>query len=314
MKITTLAVAALLCSATLPAYAHNGMMHESADKKWTLGYAYEKMHMEDMRDGTSDLSNAEVFARGFMMTPTEMNMAMHMFHVGYQLNHRLAFMAMLDYRDNDMTMIDNMGMTSKMKSDGLGDLNLSGDYQLLKSTNSELNATLGLSVPTGSIDEKSAAGNRLPYMMQLGSGTWDPMIGLAYNYQLQSWTFGIGGNAVFRFGENDNGYRLGNEYRISLSAERLLSSYFTTQLRLDGTSTGEIEGIDTSLMRGMSPENHGEFYGGERIDAVMGLKFHPPALGGSGLLAEVGLPLYQHANGPQLERDYRFKLGGHFAF
>ncbi|HCM84145.1 MAG TPA: transporter [Alphaproteobacteria bacterium] len=314
MKISTLAVAALLCSAAFPAHAHNGMTHQSTDKKWTLGYTYEKMHMEDMRDGSNDLSNAEVFARGFMMTQTEMNMAMHMLHAGYQPNHRLAFMAMLDYRDNDMTMIDNMGMTSTMKSNGIGDLKLSGDYQLLKGANSGLNATLGLSAPTGSIDEKSNTGARLPYMMQLGSGTWDPMIGLAYNYQYRSWAFGIGGNAVLRFGENDNGYRLGNEYRISLSAARPLSSYFTAQFRLDGTSTGEIEGMDASLMRGMSPENHGEFYGGERIDAVMGLKFHPPALGGSGLLAEVGLPLHQRANGPQLEQDYRFKLGGHFAF
>lgn len=314
MKKTMLAAALLLCSAAIPAHAaHNGAGHGSADKKWSLGYSFEQMHMEDMRDGTDNLSNAEIFARGFMMTQTEMTMDMHMFHAAYQPNHRLAFMAMLDYRDNDMTMVDNMGAISTMQSDGFGDLKLSGDYQLLKGTNSGLAVTLGLSLPTGSIDEKDTGG-RLPYMMQLGSGTWDPMLGIAYHYQYRSWRFGIAGNTVLRFGENDNDYRLGNEYHLSLSAQRLLGQYFTGAVRLDGQSTGEIEGRDPGLTLGMSPENHGEFYGGERVDAVFALQFHPAMFGGGNLSTEFGVPLYQHTNGPQLEQDYRFKLGGHFAF
>ncbi len=312
MKQTTLLVAALLCSATIPAQAHNSMTHQSANKKWSLGYSYENMKMEGMRDGTRDLSNADVFAQGFMMTPTEMTMQMHMFHAGYQMNHRLAFMAMLPYHVNHMDMIDNMGMTSSMKSSGLGDFSLSGQYGLWKSERSGVNVTLGLSLPTGSIDEGSG-GTRYSYAMQLGSGTWDPMVGIGYYRQYQSWRLGADISTTLRFGENDNGYRLGNAYKLSLSAARALGSYFTGTVRLDGSSTDDVHGSDTQLMTGMSPENRGDFYGGERIDGVVALQFHPSALPGN-LSAEFGLPLYQHTNGPQLEQDYRFKLGGHFTF
>lgn len=314
----TMIMAALCSLLTTGVYAHDGVMHDMDTNtaqmgKFSLGYSYEFMKMDGMRDGTDELSPAQVRARGFMMSPIDMDMQMHMFHLGYQANHRLALMAMLSYLDNEMTMENGASVRSKMKSDGFGDLTLSGRYELLKEANSMFGMTAGLSIPTGSIDEKNTAGVRLPYMMQLGSGTWDPMIGMDYSYHYGSWVLGINANAVFRLRDNTNNYHLGNEYHMSLSASHPLGENFTGQLRLDGKNTGEIEGRDTSLALGMSPANRADFYGGQRVDAVMGISFNPgqiPAV----LNAEFGLPIYEYTNGPRLETDYRFKLGAHFMF
>lgn len=304
----TIMVAALCSLLATGAYAHDGMQHQSADKKWSFGYSYEFSRMKDVMDGSDDLETEDVIARGFMMAPIDMDMQMHMFHMGYQPSHRLAFMAMLPYINNDMTMENAMGVRSKMKSDGFGDIALSGDYLLWQNQADQVHVEFGLSMPTGSIDEKSSAGVRLPYAMQLGSGTWDPMLGISYAHQYHNWTFGAAAHATFRIGENDNNYSLGNVYGLSLSTARALGHGLTASFALDGHSTGEIQGRDSALALGMSPLNRGDFYGGQGVDGVFALAFAPEATSVN-FSAELGLPIYDHSNGPQLDEAYHFKLG-----
>ena len=49
--------------------------------------------------------------------------------------------------------------------------------------------SLGLSAPTGSIDEKSGA-NTVGYGMQLGSGTWDFHPAITYLGQTENYSYG----------------------------------------------------------------------------------------------------------------------------
>ena len=84
-----------------------------------------------------------------MMVPTEMTMDMHMFGTMHAISDQWTLMCMLNYLDNEMTMINRMGVTSKMKTSGLGDLKIGGLYDLARwEDGRRAHLSLGFSAPT----------------------------------------------------------------------------------------------------------------------------------------------------------------------
>jgi hypothetical protein len=78
-----------------------------------------------------------------------------------------------------------------MSTGGLGDTEVRGAYKV----NEVLTASLGLSLPTGSVEETVTSMRktfRAPYDMQLGSGTFDLKPALTYN--------ALSGDALWNWG------------------------------------------------------------------------------------------------------------------
>lgn len=316
--------------ATFPdSHAPIGVMgdHTHKEGEWMLSYRYNRMEMKGNRDGTHRASNDQVL-NSFMVTPLDMSMQMHMFNLMYGATDNLTVMAMLPYMQKSMHHINRMGRAFETESEGLGDIKLNGTYTLL---DTEVDSTfhrsphklllnLGASLPTGSITERAntPAGNnqKLPYPMQLGSGTVDPLLGLTYLNNHQDWSLGAELNTILRFGENNEGYRLGNEYTSTAWIARNVNKYASVSFRLEGNIWGNIHGQDNDLNPMMAPTARTDLRGGERIDALVGINLYQPEgkLAGNRLAAEFGMPIYQHLNGPQLETDYRFTLAWQLAF
>jgi len=139
------------------------------------------------------------------------------------------------------------------------------------------------------------------------------VLGISYQHQYYKWRFAAAADATLRIGENDNGYSLGNVYGLSLSATRDLGYGLSAKFGLDGHITGEIDGRDTSLALGTSPLNRADYYGGRGVDGILALAFNPEKLP-INFSAEVGLPIYDHTNGPQLDEEYHFRLGAGLSF
>jgi len=301
--------------------------HNHKQGKWMSAYRYSGMKMEGNRSGTDNISTDEVLD-DFMVAPLKMNMDMHMFGLMYGATDKLTLMGMVPYVQKSMSLVNRMDVNFKTKTEGLSDIKLSGLYTVFESeTDASLHhgrqkllLNLGASLPTGSITERgdTPAGNnqKLPYPMQLGSGTVDPLIGLTYIHKYDDWSWGAQGNLILRIGKNDQGYRLGNEFSATTWIARNLNHYSSLSFRLEGKSWGDINGEDDDLNPMMVPTARTDLRGGERVDALIGLNLIAPqeALAGHRLAAEFGLPVYQNLDGPQMETDYRFTLGWQWAF
>jgi len=142
--------------------------------EWMVSYRFMTMEMEGLLDGSNDISASDAnttYGYNKMMLPKSMTMDMHMFGAMHAISDKWTLMCMLHYLDNEMTMQgSSMG---KMESNGIGDLKIAGLYDLARwDSGRRIHLNIGLSLPTGSIDEKSG-NNTLGYGMQLGSGTWD---------------------------------------------------------------------------------------------------------------------------------------------
>lgn len=331
----------------MPAHSHMqpppiGVMgaHTMAKGHVMLMYTPMFMKMDGSRIGTRRVSPEEIVttvpnrfgpAPTLRIAPEEMSMEMHMFSAMYGITDSISVMLMSSYVEKRMTMITFAGMTGANRlavtegsTEGIGDTTVALAFKLWQGHGHRINGTLGVSIPTGSIEEtgRMTMPNgmmmemRSAYGMQLGSGTYDLVPSLTYlgNAGRLGWGAQVKARVALE-DENDEGYRWGNLYEATAWLSYKLTDGLSGTARLAASTQDEIHGQDPNI-GGPFQGTYPEFYGGERIEAFLGLNGHIPL--GHGTMArigiEAGVPLYQNLNGPQLERDWSlaFTAGLHF--
>ena len=307
-------------------------MHEMGE--WMVSYRYMTMGMENLLKGsasvTQDSQLGTTSVGDFEMVPTKMKMDMHMFGVMHAISDKWTIMGMINYLDNEMDMMMHFmemgGMTMRhdhemaAESSGLGDLKLVGLYDLAKwDEGRRIHLNVGLSIPTGSIGEKSGT-NTLGYGMQLGSGTWDFHPAITYLGQTESYSYGAQLGGILRIGENDQDYTLGNKFCASLWGARIITDSLSASAKLDYSSQDEVDGSDSRLdarnMMMPSPGFNPTSQGRDLSTFGLGLNyyFQEGGLSGHRLAAEWQTPIDQKVNGVQLELDSVWTLGWQYAW
>jgi len=290
-----------------------GIHHTHPKGEWMIGYHYMRMNMEGNLDGTSDVSVPEIFAEGFMVAPTSMWMEMHMIHGMYGLTDKLTLMIVLPFERKSMDHVRAMGLGQfTTTSGGISDLEFTALYSLWRTDRHRLIGGLTITAPTGSIDVRGFVpgmmGNpvRLPYPMQLGSGTWDFIPELTYIGQVPKWQWGANVGGTLRAGTNDNNYTLGNAYEVMAWGARKLTDWSSLNVRLKWSQWFNIDGADPQLNPMMVPTADPNRRAGRRLDFLAGLSVFTGSgkLEGLRLTVDGGTPIYQSLDGPQLETDW----------
>ena len=313
------------CDASRPdSHAPIGVMgdHTHAKGETMLSYRYMYMPMEQNYDGDSTISDRRVIApggAGYMVTPTRMEMEMHMFGVMHAPTDRLTLMLMAPFTFSSMDHLRRDGRRFTTESEGWGDISLTGLVKVYESGRQHIHLNLGVSAPTGSIDEKDFVPGpgvtQLPYPMQLGSGTWDLLPGITYLGRGEQFSWGAQLRGAIRLDENDNGYTKGNSATATAWVARQLCDWSSASLRVTGSTWDNYDGRDRELKLGAAvvPTADPDLRGGTRIDLGLGLNFKLP-LEGHRLAVEAALPVYQDLDGPQLGAEWMLTAGWQFAF
>jgi hypothetical protein len=291
--------------------------HTHLQGEWMLGYRYMFMKMEGDRSGTERVSHEEVL-QVYPVAHTKMTMDMHMLELMFAPRDELTLMAMLPYKHMTMDHINRAGVRYTTVSKGLGDLSLMALYTLRGEVRKKENRLLlnaGLSIPTGSINKRDDTPTRrnakLEYPMQLGSGTLDLMPGLTYLAESETWSWGAQAIATIRLGKNDNGYRFGNEHRLTAWGVYKVSDWFGPSVRLMWQRWGNVHGADPELDPATNAAFDPRRQKGRRLDLFLGANLYAPRgkLKGHRLTIEGGRPVYQSLKGPQLETDWTWSIG-----
>ena len=324
------------------AHAPIGVMgdHTHARGEIMLSYRYMHMDMSGNRTGTKDLSASEIattVANPFFgapmqpptlrVVPTSMTMDMHMVGAMYAPTDRLTLMAMFHYLDKEMdhttfagAVGDTVLGTFTTRTKGMGDTRLAGLLDFAGGNDYRFHLTLGLSLPTGDIEETDQilAPNgmqpspRLPYPMQLGSGTYDLIVGLTFAEEWARFGWGSQWQSLVRLGENDEDYTLGDEHQLTVWSSYLLSEFVSVSARASYLHRGSIDGADPLIVAPVQtadPSNHGL----DRVDVAAGVNWLLPGQKNR-LSLELSTPVYQDLDGPQLETDWTLALGYQLVF
>jgi len=281
--------------------------HVMPEGNWMLSYRLMSMTMEGNRTGTDRVATP---LPGYMVSPLSMDMDMHMLGGMYGYSDDVTIMVMAPFISNEMDMLMNMSSTTFSRdSSGVGDVKLSATYKF-GGNGSVLNA--GLSLPTGSIDEKTQSPMmgggimQMPYPMQLGSGTFDLLLGATHVSGGHDMTWGVQGMATIRTGDNDNGYTLGNVINLNAWVSKSLTDTLAGSFRLNARDTDNIDGADPQINASMAPTGDPNLRGGTRVDAVVGIN---ASFGIHTIGLEYAVPVHQDLDGPQLETDSVITLG-----
>ena len=311
--------------------------HEAGE--FMFSYRRMTMSMAGNADGSTRLSTetiATTVPNRFFGTPgqpptlrvvpTNMTMDMDMLGMMYAPSDRVTLMGMIQHVSKEMDHTTFMGPagttvlgTFKTKSSGLGDTSVAALVRLREDDDSRLHLTAGVSIPTGDTDATDTAlaptgmtpTLRLPYPMQLGSGTYDLIGGLTYTRFFDASSWGTQWRSLIRTGDNDEGYTLGDEHRVTAWYSRLINSNVSWSARLAWFDRGNVDGIDTLIVAPVQtadPLNQGA----TRVDAAFGINY--AHAGGHRLALELIAPLDQDLDGPQLETDWQLVAGYQFSF
>ncbi len=300
-------------------------------------YRYMHMDMTQLAKGDDDLNTRDVATmrnhnagrpgqpptwRG---APENMSVDMHMFGAMVGVTNDLSVMAMLPYLDKQMRMVTFAGATgttelgtSNNETSGIGDVAASALYRLYDNEIHHVHLQAGLSFPTGSITESGRMlmpngqmmKMRLPYGMQLGTGTYALLPGLTYWGADGRWNWGAQATGQINLGENDEGYTFGDRAFLTAWGVYTLGFGFSGSARLSQTYTGDIDGHD-SRISGAMPTADPNNYGGWNTSAAFGVNYRVPdgPLAGLNPGVEFSVPLYQNVNGPQLKEAWTVFAG-----
>ena len=308
--------------------------HIHNTKDWVIDYMYMQMDMRTLYNGNNKEDPGKYLA-GIEYNPTISTIPATQVGTGNAHNHSgtttntttpdplpsyyIGSLNPNSYRYMSMPVSMKMEMTmiSLMKNindtQGIGDIGITLATKLLEKESHTINLQMGLTLPTGSIDEKNTMplmGNvKSPYNMQLGTGTFNAIPGISYLFNKGKFTLGSFAQITLRNGKNDNGYRFGNRYEFSLWTSYILLDWLAPTLRITSTKWDNISGADPNLDPTMDPQNDPNRQGGRRVDLLAGVNFYIPSLSEkmkAGI--EFGKPIHQHLNGPQMGANSLFNF------
>lgn len=311
-----------------------------------LGYRYMFSHDAGMMAVDKSIPNRSVYeyktpsGDHYTAVPLEMDMHMSMFEIMYAPADWVTFMLMPSYVEMNMTMESRGGHghgghgaaghgaeaghggghaeTERMShgTSGWGDTVLSAIVPVVHAGNHEASLNLGISMPTGSVDQKMH-GQYTHYHMQLGSGTWDLKPGVTYRGCAGPVSWGAQVMGTVRLeDENESGYRLGNVWETTGWTAYQLNDWASVSGRILWTTADDIDGHYDGPHGHSSPVDIQRNYGGDRLDLGLGLNLLVPegSLKGHRLAIEALWAVDQESNGVFLERDFSIVAGWQFAF
>lgn len=297
--------------------------------RFHFSLSYIKVKFDGYKDGTSDLSISDVLwspgevrtDENFPVVPTVIRQEAIQFKGAYDISDKYSLSLSIPYIHQETEHVSSVSGFDDftITSEGIGDVESGISWLHWFNPNNSLLVNLGLSFPTGSIDEEGRTprdANRdtqLPYTMQLGSGTYDFKPSIIYTGRTGDWTYGTNLNVTLRTGRNDRDYRLGNVYQADIWTRYELTDWVQPSIRINGIVWERISGQDDEItVPGPFPYpaavTNPKLFGGTKCLALFGLRFRDPDswLDNTFLELEAGLPIYERLNGPQPSEDWRF--------
>lgn len=187
---------------------------------------------------------------------------------------------------------------SRLDLDGLGDVSVWGEYG-----DQSFRWVFGLKLPTGDEAESPAPGLTPPSLLQLGTGTLDPMLGFLWNGG-----DGVGFEpyfdalAILPFQDSDAGLQPGQSLTLRAGGLWNLEHWLTPGIML------EVMRRDQDRLNGAYLDNTGATI----WTLVPSVQF--PLGGGASARASWRMPLDQDVNGMQLVPDGGFVLEAGWVF
>jgi len=217
-----------------------------------------------------------------------------------QLGVQLGYYAGSNFIDAEA---DGLGGAESATADpsGMTDTWVTAKFRVMHGAGGHLALLGGVKLPTGKDDEKLSNGEELEPSSQPGTGSVDYQAGLAYSRFLTP-RMTLDASGLYTVRTEHDGFEVGDRADLGLA----LAYRLTEDVRQPGNWSvfGELNGVwlDEDVEDGTSNENSG----GETLWLTLGLRDRIDEHFSVSLAP--ALPVYQDANGDQVETEWRVGL------
>jgi len=231
--------------------------------------------------------------------------------LAYGATSKLALFGVLPYVDKhlDITM---GGTRIRRDAQGIGDALFFGRYTVIQvdkpGDTLRVAPFTGLKTPTGSHSRRDAFG-LVPRILQPGSGSWDPFLGVALTRQTLDWEFDTA--AKYRFNTEASGFTFGDEARADASFQYRV---FPRTLESGGVPAFVYVVLESNLIwngRNRSLGIAAPNSGGLTWNLAPGLQYVTDRIV---LETAIQIPVVQNLNGTALESDWVWTAGFRWNF
>ena len=288
--------------------------HLHHNKGLMFSFRYMRMNMDQNKRGSAEIETPDIHT-DYMVAPQKMTMDMYMLGFMYAPSDKLTVMLMQNILRKDMDLRTRMDMEFSSSSSGLGDANLAVLYSLWQRNNHTFHVNTSLNLPVGNItsrnDTPMQEDAKLPYPMQLGSGTFDVTFGGTYKGQTPKVSWGVQQLNTIRPGTNSQGYRFGNNHNVNLWTAYRTSNSLSVSMRFNAAIQGGISGSDDDLNPMMVTTANVLNSGFKSVTTFVGfnLSLARISLDNLSFGFEAGLPVYQYFDGIQMAQKNSYNVG-----
>ena len=230
--------------------------------------------------------------------------------LGYGVNSKLAVFGVLPYLNNELK-VSTGGQRVTRRATGFGDLTVFGRYTVHQKDQPgrtfRVAPFFGVKAPTGEDDETDALG-RLPSSIQVGSGSWDPFVGVVATHQ--TLRYQVDSQFSYRVNNEANNLDAGDVMRLDGSFQ-----YRLRPRELTGGVPGFLYGVieanlihrDKNRVGGSTDPNSG----GTTLFLTPGVQYITKRWIVEGAAQ---IPVSQNLNGIALENDFIARISARFNF
>ena len=287
-----------------------------------LNYRFERLNSRGIWFENDSLP-LDVMLDFYPVAPLTLENLTHYFGAAYAPTSDLTVVARMSFSQRQREQFTSGGVFYVTQSDQLGDLELTGLYNVFDEGATRAHLQMGATVPIGAFDVmaetpfSSPGEEALPYDMRPGAGTFAVLPGATATSQNEFGTVGAQVNAVYYFGTNSSDYTPGDRLDGSAWAAYKANDFFSVSGRARYQSWGGIEGYDPMLDPLRDPGNDAFFLEGRRVDMLAGINLYLPEgtrFAGHRVAIEWIFPIHQQYDGPQLGADWGVNIGWQSSF
>ena len=283
-----------------------------------ISYRYILKNMSGNLNGNSEVEIDDIL-NNYNSISESNKIESHKVGFMYGISRKINLMTSIGFTLKTMNLLSKKNQAFQVSSSGVEDINFFGLYSLIDKSMNKTHLNIGVSFPVGSINSNdnfsSFSITKLPYNMQIGSGTWNTRLGLTTFFQLEKISFGLQPSYNIYIGKNSFNYSFGNDLDINYWAALKISNWISVSLNLQNKFSDKIRGKDPELTTTIVTESNAYNYGFYVFNSSIGINIIPPfgKLKKIRIGIEYFLPLLQNYNGIQMGLDNSFLIGLQFS-
>ncbi|MFT7304013.1 MAG: long-subunit fatty acid transport protein [Akkermansiaceae bacterium] len=207
-------------------------MNDNDGSRFSLSVDYTLRVSDDIYRGDTQVSN-----------PNEVKTIFHRYSLtgAYRISDQFVVQATVPFLDG--TFEEN-GIDQATIS-GLSDISFVGTWRPAQVQ--ALSFNLGLIAPTGDERKQPLVGIAAPSVFQLGTGTWQVLMGAAYSRQIGDWAFSTQFDVSLPLETSSQGFKAAESYFLTAGASHAVTDSLSFGFAVQGSHTTEDEYLGLDL-------------------------------------------------------------------